>query len=291
MTALRTAVAVARSAARGVSRDRVPMMGAALAYYTVFSIAPLLVLSMAAAGLLLGGVDSRIFASIQSVVGPNGAAAIRSMVDAAASKPHAGMVASILGFVTLIVGASGVFTQLQESLDVIWKAQPRPGAGWLHLARQRLMSFAMIGVIAFLLLASLLVSAALSAAGSVMAGAIPGGARAWSLVDLGVSFAIVSLLFAAIFKVLPDVRLRWRDVAAGGAFTGLLFAVGKQLIGLYIGKSGLASAYGAVGSLVVVLVWVFYSSQILLVGAEFTRAVVTRHGHWPPAKPGARLVR
>ena len=146
MSSLKTAGAVLKAAARGVSQDRVPMMGAALAYYTVFSIAPLLVLTMAAAGLLFGGVDARIFAEIQNFIGPNGAAAIRSMVQAAASKPHAGFVATVLGGVALIVGASGVFAQLQESLDLIWKAEPRPKAGLWPLARHRLMSFAMIGV-------------------------------------------------------------------------------------------------------------------------------------------------
>jgi len=273
-----------------MSEDQVPMMGAALAYYMMFSIAPLLVIAIGAAGIVFGKKAApEVFQSIQGLLGPKGAEAISSMVSSAAGKPNAGVIATIIGFVTLVVGASGVFSQLQQSLDIIWRVAAKPGATWRVMIRQRLFSLGMIAVIGLLLLVSMVVSAAISAAGTLGAG-LPGAKILWSAVNFVVSLAIISGLFAAVLKILPDVKLRWRDVAVGSVFTALLFVIGKALIGVYIGHSGVASSYGAAGSLIVVLLWVFYSSQILFFGAEFTRAWVTRGGRSPTPKEGATLI-
>jgi membrane protein len=284
-----TALPVLKEAVSGVTRDRVPMMGAALAYYTVFSIAPLLVIATGVAGLVFGQRGSaEIMDAVGGVVGPNGAKAIESLVQGAAAKPQAGLVATVAGVVALILGASGVFGQLQEALNVIWKVELRPDAGWGLTLRRRLLSFGMVGVIAFLLLASLLVSAALSAAGKYLHGALPGGELPWQAANALVSFLVITVMFALIYKVLPDARLPWRGALRGGLWTSLLFSIGKLGIGLYLGRSGVASAYGAAGSLVVLLMWVYYSSQIVLFGAELTRAYAVRDGLHPAPKPSAR---
>lgn len=279
MRTLSSAFAIVKSAARAASEDKVPMMGAALAYYTAFSIAPILVIAIGVVGIVFGeNGGAGVFDTIRGLIGDNGAQAVQSMVQAAASRPRAGMVATIVGVATLLVGASGVFGQLQEALNVIWKVALKPGAGWAVTLRRRLLSFGMVGVIAFLLLVSLVVSAGLSAAGSLFTGALPGGEAVWQAVNALVSFAVIAALFAMIFKVLPDVRLPWRDAFIGGAWTSALFTAGKLGIGLYLGKSGVASTYGAAGSVIVLLLWVYYSSQILLFGAELTRAYAERSG-------------
>jgi membrane protein len=271
--------------------DQGPMMGAALAYYMIFSIAPLLVIAIGFAGLVFGkSAGTEAFDAISGLVGPSGAAAIHSMVSAAAAKPREGLVATVAGVAALLIGAGGVFSQLQQSLNIIWRVAALPGAAWKVLLRQRLLSFGMVAVIGLLLLVSLIVSAALAAAGTWAAGVVPGTMLLWSAANGLVSFAIISGLFAAVFKLLPDVRLSWTDVRAGGALTALLFVIGKAVIGAYLGRSGVASGYGAAGSLIVVLLWVFYSAQILLFGAEFTRAWITRHGREAEPKLGAAAV-
>jgi membrane protein len=273
-----------------MSEDQVPMMGAALAYYMMFSIAPLLIIAIGAAGVIFGKKAApEVFSSIEGLLGPKGAAAISSMVSAASAKPNSGILATIIGIVTMVAGASGVFSQLQQSLDIIWRVAAKPGATWRVMLRQRLFSLGMIAVIGLLLLVSLVVSAAISAAGH-LAGGLPGAKILWSAVNFLVSLAVISGLFAAVLKILPDVQLRWRDVAVGGVFTGVLFTIGKALIGAYIGRTGVSSSYGAAGSLIVILLWVFYSSQILFFGAEFTRAWVTRGGRSPTPKAGAILI-
>ena len=255
------------------------MMGAALAYYTAFSIAPLLVIAIGVVGIVFGEKGGAgVFDTIRGLIGDNGALAVQSMVQGAASKPQAGVVATAVGIVTLLVGASGVFGQLQEALNIIWKVTLKPTSGWGVTLRRRLLSFGMVGVIAFLLLVSLVVSAGLSAAGKLFTGSLPGGEAVWQAVNALVSFGVISALFALIFKVLPDVKLPWRVAWTGGLWTSLLFSIGKLGIGLYLGKSGVASTYGAAGSVIVLLLWVYYSSQILLFGAELTRAQVERSG-------------
>ncbi|HVE13249.1 MAG TPA: YihY/virulence factor BrkB family protein [Elusimicrobiota bacterium] len=287
MKSLRSIGELLAKAAKSMAEDQAPMMGAALAYYTMFSIAPLLVIAIGLAGLAFGDAAGRVFDALSGLLGERGASAVESMIEAASSRPRAGVVAAAAGFVALLAGASGVFQQLQQSLNLIWKVAANPKARWSAFLRQRLLSFAMVAVIGFILLVSMLVSAALSAAGQWAAGALPGGAALWAAVNFAVSLAVIGALFASVFKLLPDVELPWSSALVGGFATALLFAVGKAAIGLYLGRSGAASAYGAAGSLIVVLLWVFYSSQILFFGAEFTRAWATRGGRSVPPKPGA----
>ena len=277
-----------KTALRASAEDRVPMMGAALAYYTVFSIAPLIVISMGVAGLFFGERGgAEILGALGGVVGERGAEAVRAMVESAASRPRAGRVAAVVGVVALLIGASGVFAQLQDSLNVIWKVRRAPEAAWSATARRRLLSFGMVGAIAFLLLASLLVTAVLSAAGRFV-GAPSGAAAWWETVNNLLSVAGITRLFALVFKFLPDASLPWRDALRGGFWTSLLFTAGKFAIGLYLGRTAVASTYGAAGSFVVLLAWVYYSAQIVLFGAELTRAFALHEGLLLPPRPVAR---
>jgi membrane protein len=269
-----------KRSAQAWSEDHVSTLSASLAYSTVFSISPLLVITLGVVGFIFGtqGSSGAVFDSIQSLLGPDGAKAIEGMVQATAKKPESGRIASLIGLVVLILGASSVFQQIQQSLNMIWKVKAKPHRGIWDFIRKRLLSFAMILVIAFLLLVSLVLSAGLTAIGSILGDIFPGGIALWQTINIFVSFSVITGLFAAIFKILPDVKLSWRDVWIGGGVTALFFTIGKGLIGLYLGRSGVASSYGAVGSLVVVLLWVYYSSAILFFGAEFTREYATRHG-------------
>jgi membrane protein len=278
-----------KTAGNRISEDKVPMMGAALAYYTTFSIAPLLVIALGVIGLVFGKKgDTQIFDTIGGMVGKNGALAIQGMVQGAAQQPHGGLIATIIGSITLVVGASGIFAQLQESLNMIWKVSKKPNAGIWSTVRQRLLSFGMVGVIAFLLLVSLLATAGISAAGSTVGDMLPGGAMLWQAFNFVLSITVISVLFALIFKVLPDAKISWREGMVGGSFTAVLFTIGKFAIGAYLGHSGIASTYGAAGSLIVVLLWVFYSSQLVLFGAEFTQAYAARAGKPIIPKGGAQ---
>lgn len=267
------ALPVLKAALKASGEDRVPMMGAALAFYAVFSIAPLLVISMGVAGLVFGARGgARILDAVAGLAGDRAAEAVRAMVESLASRPRAGLFATVAGVITMLIGASGVFGQLQESLNVIWRARPPETAPWLAVASRRLLAFGMIGVLAFVLLVSLLASAALSAAGKYLAGALPGGETPWQILEAAISLTVVSGLFAVIYKVLPDARLPWRDAARGGLWTGLLFTIGKFALGLYLGRAGAASSYGAAGSVIALLLWIYYTAQIVLFGAELTYA-------------------
>ena len=251
--------------------DYASSMGAALAYYTLFSIAPLLLIAIAVAGLAFGDQAARgeIFEQLRGLMGPEGAAAIERLLQSA-NRPAEGAVATVAGIIALLIGASGVFGELQNALDRIWRAPQRAEvAGWWRLIHTRLLSFGMVLGIAFLLMVSLILSAAVAALGSW-----------WGtpIVDVALSFALATILFALIYKVIPRVPIAWQDVWVGAAVTALLFALGKLLIGLYIGRSSIGSTYGAAGSLVAVVVWVYYSAQIFLLGAEFTRAYAHAHG-------------
>jgi membrane protein len=260
--------------------DFAPSMGAAISYYTVFSIAPLLLIVIAVAGLVLGreAASGQIFAQLQGLLGKDGAAAIQGMVESA-SLSDKSFLATAIGVVTLIIGATTVFSELQSALDRIWEspaAEKKEGI-W-NLLRSRLLSFGMILAIGFLLLVSLVVSAALSALGSWWAPMFGGWEILLQLVNFIVSLVVVTALFAMVYKFLPRAKIGWHDVWIGATATALLFTLGKSLIGLYIGKSSVASGFGAAGSLVVVLVWVYYSAQIFLLGAEFTWVYTFRHG-------------
>jgi membrane protein len=268
--------------------DYAPSMGAALAYYTMFSIAPLLLIVISVAGLVFGVEAARgeIFFQLRGLMGEEGAAAVQGLVQSA-SKPSEGVAATTVGVLLLLVGATTVFAELQDALDRIWRAPERPrSAGILGLLRSRLLSFGMILAIGFVSMVSLVASAALSALGKWWAPFFGAWALLLQVVNFVVSFALTAAVFALIYKFMPRVRIAWHDVTIGAVVTALLFTIGKLLIGLYIGKSGVTSSFGAAGSLAVVLIWVYYSAQIFLLGAEFTWAYAytygSRRGERPP---------
>ena len=259
--------------------DNAARLGAALAFYSVLSLAPLLVIVLAIAAVVFGEEAARgqIVAQIEGMVGTEGARAIQDMI-AHAQRPEAGVIATVLGVIMLLFGAAGVFGQLQDALNTIWEVQAKPGRGVWGFLKARYFSFAMVLGTGFLLLVSLVLSAALAALGKYMTDALPGLGPVWQVVNFGVSFGVVTLLFALIFKVVPDVKIAWKDVWIGAALTALLFTLGKFLLGLYLGRSSIGSAYGAAGSLVVLVVWIYYSAQILFFGAEFTQVYAKRYG-------------
>lgn len=261
------------------SGDKAPRLGAALSYYTVFSLVPLLVLTIAIAGLVFGkeAAQHAMMEQIASLVGPQSAAAIQQMIDIA-QKPSNGVVASLIAVGTLLLGASGVFAQLQDALNTVWGVEPKAGRGIWGAIKDRFFSFVAVLGTGFLLLVSLVLSAALAAFGKLFLSWLPGQEAVLHVADLAVSFGVITLLFAMMFKLLPDAKIAWRDVWIGAGLTSLLFTIGKFLIGLYLGKADIGSAYGAAGSLVILLVWVYYSSQILLFGAEFTSVYANRYG-------------
>lgn len=260
--------------------DYAPSMGAALAYYTVFSVAPLLLIVISVAGLVFGRDAARgeIFAQLAGLMGAQGAMAVQGMLEAL-NKPTEGIVATVVGIVLVLIGATTVFGELQDAMDRIWRAPARDtSSGIWSLVRVRLLSFSMVMGIGFLLMVSLVASAALAAVGKWWSPMFGGWATLAQAVNFVFSFAMVTVIFAMIYKLMPRVTVQWRDVWIGAGVTALLFTVGKHLIGLYIGKSSVASGYGAAGSLVVLLVWVYYSAQIFLLGAEFTWVYAHRYG-------------
>jgi membrane protein len=261
------------------NKDNVPRLGAAMAYYTVVSIAPLLLVIIAVAALAFGreAAEGAIVLQLTGLVGETAAQAIQAMIQNA-SKPSTGILATVLGVVTLLAGASGVFAELQSALNTIWEAPARPDKGVLGLLKDRFLSLMMVLGTGFLLLVSLVLSAVLAAMGSYLQGLLPVPEAVMHLLNFALSFGAITLLFAMMYKILPDVPVAWNDVWIGAAVTALLFTLGKLLIGIYIGKANFASTYGAAGSLVVILVWVYYSTQILLLGAEFTNVYATTHG-------------
>jgi membrane protein len=267
-----------------------PQMGAALAYYTAFSLAPLVVLVVGVVGLIVDqdAAKAEFVAQISALMGKDGGTTVETIL-AHSARQEAGFWAAFIGFVVLLIGASGVFAELQDSLNTIWEAPPQQRR-WLALIRERLLSFAMVFALGFLVLVSLLLSAGIAALGAYMKSRMPGFDAILESANSLVSLVVVTLLFAGLFRFLPDVRVAWRDVWTGAAMTAVLFILGKFLLGFYIGRSAFASAYGAAGSLIIVLVWVFYSAQIFFFGAEFTRAFARRHGshcHTRPVLQGA----
>ena len=264
------------------SDDKVPRLAAALAYYTMFSLTPTLLIVIAVSGLIWGrdAVRGAITSQFSGLVGQEGGRQIETMI-ANASKPAAGTLALIVGIVTLIVGATGTFVQLKDALNTVWEVKLRTVPGWRGIwimFRTYLLSFAMVLVIAFLLLATLVASAALAAIGKWLGDVLPIPLVVLQAMNLVVSFAIITLLFAAIYKVLPDVRLSWQDVWAGAAMTSLLFTLGKFALGMYLGRSAAASVYGMAGSVIVIMLWVYYASIIFLLGAEFTQVYARQWG-------------
>jgi len=261
------------------SNDDALSLGAALAYYTIFSIAPLLVLVIAIAGLVFGraAAQGQIVGQIQDTMGSAGAQMIEGMI-ARASKPASGILATIASLVTMGFGASGIFGQLQSSLNKIWDAPRSRRGGIRGQVRRRATAFGMILAIGLLLFLSLAASAALSAVHGLLRERFPILSEVLPTANFAISFAMISALFAMIFKLLPDVPIEWRDVWLGAAVTALLFTIGKALIAVYLGHAGVTSVYGAAGSLVLVLLWIYYSSQLLFLGAEFTEVYSRRYG-------------
>jgi membrane protein len=251
--------------------DYAPSMGAALAYYTVFSLAPLLLIVISIAGLIFGAEAARgeIFGQLNDLMGAQAAGAIQGLL-AGLSKPAQGLAGAAIGVVVLGIGATTVFGELQDALDRIWRAPARARGGLWTLLRARLLSFGMILGIAFLLMVSLVVGAGVAALGRWWGGFFGGWEALLQVINALVGFALSTLVFAMIYKLMPRVKVRWHDVWIGAAVTSALFTLGKFLIGLYIGKSGIASGFGAAGSIAIVFVWVYYSAQIFLMGAEFT---------------------
>jgi membrane protein len=270
-------------------KDKAARLAAALAFYTALSIAPLLVIIIAIAGLVLGQDEAKgeILRELSATIGGDTAHTVDSMIEGA-NKPRSGIVATLAGVVVLLFGASGVFAELQSALNSIWNVEPKPRSGFWGLIRERFLSFAMVIVLAFLLLVALILNSALSIVGNWMQTNLPGGTALWQMVTLVVSFGVATVTFVLIFKFLPDARIAWRDVWIGSLVTAALFTLGKFLLGVYIGRAGVASTYGAAGSVMVLLIWVYYSSQIVFLGAELTQVYARMYGSRIVASDDAR---
>jgi YihY family inner membrane protein len=275
--------------------DYAPSMGAALSYYTLFSLAPLLIIVIAVAGMVFGqeAAQGEIVSQLRGIMGEEGAVAVEGMLKAA-REPTNGVLATIVGIAILLLGATAIFGELQSALDRIWRVPaPKQESGIWHLLRTRLLSFGLVFGLGFLLIVSLVVSAVLAALGKWWSGWFQGWDVLLEILNFVVSFGIFTLLFAMIYKIMPRANIPWRDVWTGAAATALLFTIGKVLIGLYLGRSSMASGFGAAGSLVVLIAWVYYSAQIFLFGAEYTWVYANRHGSrvQKPAPNDAPVVR
>lgn len=271
-------VKVLKETFREFGEDKAPRLGAALAYYTIFSIGPLLLIAVAMAGLFFGqdAAQGKISAELGKVFGAQMAKSLEQMIEAAA-KPKSGTVATVVGIVTLMLGASGVFGQLKDALNTIWNVETKKASGLTGFVKDRFLSMAMVLGIGFLLLVTLVLDTVIAAMGGYVSRFVGGEAVA-NLLSLALSFAVAVVLFAAIFRILPDLKIAWRDVWLGAAITAVLFVVGKWGLGVYLGKAAPGSAYGAAGSLVILLIWVYWSAQILFLGAEFTQVYARTFG-------------
>jgi len=263
--------------------DRASRLSAALAYYTIFSIAPLLVIAIAVAGFIweAEAVKAQVMSQIQGLVGAEGANFVADLIESA-SNPAEGIIATIVGVITLLFGALGVFNELHNSLNIIWEVKEEKTEGFWQAVKKaivdRFLSFTMVLGIGFLLLVSLVVSAGLSATQELVGNAFPIPEFLLQIINLIISIGVITVLFAMIYKYLPDAEVPWRDVWLGAFVTAILFSVGKMLIGIYLGNSAVASSFGAAGSLVLLLIWIYYSAQILFFGAEFTQVYANMHG-------------
>lgn len=268
------------------SDDNALRLSAALAYYTIFSLAPLLLIVIAVAGFVLGNNQARdaILGQLTLLIGADGGQAIAQILESA-NKPTSGVIAAITGVVMLLIGATGVVGELQSALNTIWKVERKKGGGIKRILRTRIVSFAMILGVGFLLMVSLVISAAISTVGAFWQ------SEAEVLVEVLhviLSTAIITILFAMMFRFLPDVRLKWRNIWLGAIVTSILFTIGKTLTGIYLAKSSLASSFGAAGSIVIILIWVYYSSAIFLLGAEFTKVYTGFRELYVETKPGVQ---
>lgn len=272
-------------AGREWSDDKASRLGAALAYYTVFSIAPLLLITIAIVGFVFGdkAASGGITSQISSFVGPTGAEAIESMIAGAGEDKGTGIFATVISSALLLFGATGVFVQLKDAMNTVWDVPEKKSKGIMGFIKERFLSFGLVLGVGFILLASLVLSTVLSVVGKYMGGLFAMGPLL-EILNFVVSFAVITAMFAMIFKFLPDIKLPWKDVWLGAAITALLFSIGKFGLGLYLGKSSMSSTYGAAGSFVVLLVWIYYSAQIVFFGAELTQVYSRRHGAWQGRK-------
>ena len=264
--------------------DRAMTFGASIAFYTLFALAPVLLMAIAIAGIFFGheAVRGVVVEELAAMIGLKGAAVLEDLI-ASASDFGSGLLGGIAGFVIFLLAATGVFVELQDALNAIWKVKPQERSGLITFLRTRLLSLAVIIGIAFVLMVALVLDAVLSAVGDYLSSFIPGLPGLLHLANFVISLAITTLLFGVIYKILPDADLSWRDVRSGAIITALLFALGKFLIGFYIGKSDPASSYGASASIITIMLWVYYSSQIVLFGAEITKAYTETRGTRSPA--------
>jgi membrane protein len=275
-------------------QDRAPRMGAALAYYMALSLAPMVVIILAVTGLAFGAkaAQGRLVGQIQGLVGKEGAVVIQSMIEGA-HRSSSGIVATVVGLATLFFGGTAMVSELRDALNTIWRVPEDTVSSrtrsFFNLVKERLLSFAFVLGMGVFLLLSLIVNTWVSAAGTYLRWLVAPPLRIIQTVDWVISFVLITALFAFIFKMLPAVRLEWSDVAAGALLTSLLFVAGKLLLGIYLGKAGFADVYGPAGSLVVLLVWVYYSAQVVFFGAEFTRAYALRCGSMLAGKSRVRL--
>jgi membrane protein len=264
-------------------KDNASRLAAALAYYTIFSLAPMLVILISVTGLIwdTGVVRTQILSQVQDLIGPEGADFVANLINTRGSSTE-GIVALIIGILTLLFGALGVFNELHNSLNLIWNIEAEKPRGFLQSIKKllidRFLSFAMILAIGFLLLVSLVITAALSATQETIGDVVPLSELLWQILNLALSIGVIAVLFALVFKFLPDAEISWHDAWNGAFFTSLLFSLGKAAIGIYLGNSAVASAFGAAGSLVLLLLWIYYSAQILFFGAEVTQVYATQYG-------------
>ena len=260
-------------------QDHAQTLGAALAFYTTFSMAPLLIIVIAIFGVMLGKetVQVEILRRAQELIGPQGAAAVKMMIGAA-YRPGSGLPATIIGILVILIGSTSALVMLKQALNLMWGARPDPQASAWNLVKGRLLSFVMILIIGLLLVLSLMVSIALSFVAAFLQNWVPVPIFAIQVADWGLSILLITLLFAMVFKILPDVKIAWSDVWVGSAFTAILFTLGKILFGMYLARSSISSAYGAASSLAIILMWVYYSAQVLFIGAELTQVYANRYG-------------
>ena len=285
-------VKLLKEAASKWMEDKCPTLGAALSYYTVFSLAPLMLVLLAVFGLIYGGsaaAQEKIVKQLSYFVDGSTVGVIKDIASNAA-KPSRGILATVVGVVMALFGASGVFGQLQESLNTVWSVKPKPGAGITGFLRARFLSFGMVGGVCFLLLVSLTLSSVVHLFSGQLKQVLPGGDLIPLLVNLALDLVVVTLLFAMIFKYLPDAKIAWGDVWIGAGLTTLLFLVGKWALGIYLGSGAAGSAYGAASGIITTFVWVYYSAQILLFGAEFTQTYATQYGsHVEPKEHAVKV--
>lgn len=279
--------AILKETVREANDDKVPMLGAALAFYSMLSVGPLLLIVIAMAGVAFGHdiVSGYIVAEIRRLVGPAGAAAVQIVVTSTPSLKGS-IIFTLIGLVTLVVSSTGFFAQLQDALNTIWNAEGKPHGDVAGFVRKRLLSFAMILTIGVLLVLALVISAVLTALGTMFGSIFT--SVVLHILNIAATFTVVTLLFALIFNILPDVTIKWRDVWVGAGITAVLFTIGKFLIGLYLSRSVLGTTYGATGSVIVFMVWIYYSTQIFLLGAEFTQVYARYMGSVATVKKGRR---